>query len=85
MVDLFILHLKKSLNSNEVTTTTVPETNNNVDDKPTAFCVKCKAKHVMENPEETNLKNGKPALKGICSNCKKTVFKITSSKKIKNN
>ena len=46
-------------------------------EEPKAFCVKCKTKHVMENPEKIILKNGKAALKGICQNCKKTTYKLT--------
>lgn len=47
------------------------------EEEPKAFCVKCKTKHIMENPEKIILKNGKAALKGICQNCKKTTYKLT--------
>lgn len=51
------------------------------EEPPKAFCVKCKAKHVMENPVPLILKNGKAALKGICQNCKKTTYKLTKKNK----
>ena len=31
-----------------------------------AYCVKCKAKREMKNPVPQTLKNGKPAVKGVC-------------------
>jgi len=41
-----------------------------------AYCVKCKAKRQMKNPEGTILKNGKKATKGICPVCGTKMFKI---------
>ena len=46
-----------------------------------AYCVKCKTKRPIENPEETTMKNGRPAIRGICSICKCKVFRIVKSKK----
>ena len=40
------------------------------------YCVKCKAKTEVKDPEQTTMKNGKPATKGICSVCGTKVFKI---------
>ncbi len=40
------------------------------------YCVKCKAKRVMKDPEETTLKNGRPAVKGTCPECNTGMFKI---------
>ncbi|MDO8682501.1 MAG: DUF5679 domain-containing protein [Armatimonadota bacterium] len=40
------------------------------------YCVKCKAKREMKNPEKTTMKNGKPATKGICPTCGTKMFKI---------
>ena len=34
-----------------------------------AYCVKCKAKRPMTNSQRVVLKNGRPALKGMCSVC----------------
>ena len=41
-----------------------------------AYCVKCRKKVEMKNPERVTLKNGKPASKGTCPNCGTKVFKI---------
>ena len=46
-----------------------------------AYCVKCKIKRIIKNPEETIMKNGRPALKGTCSVCGCKVFRITKIKK----
>jgi uncharacterized phage infection (PIP) family protein YhgE len=46
-----------------------------------AYCVKCKTKRIIKNPEETIMKNGRPAIKGICSICECKVFRITKMKK----
>ena len=35
----------------------------------TAFCVKCKEKRPIANPEEGTTKNNRRVLKGICSVC----------------
>ncbi len=41
-----------------------------------AYCVKCKAKVQIANPEKVTLKNGKPATKGSCPKCGTKVFRI---------
>ncbi len=42
-----------------------------------AYCVKCRAKVEINNPQQVTLKNGRPATKGICSNnCGTNVFRI---------
>ncbi|HSG83376.1 MAG: DUF5679 domain-containing protein [Nitrosopumilus sp.] len=46
-----------------------------------AYCVKCKTKRIIKNPEETLMKNGRPAIKGICSVCNCKVFRIGKMKK----
>ncbi|HET9920163.1 MAG TPA: DUF5679 domain-containing protein [Ktedonobacteraceae bacterium] len=33
------------------------------------YCVKCKTKTEMKDPQRVTMKNGKPALKGTCSVC----------------
>ncbi len=39
-----------------------------------AYCVKCRAKREMENPIAITLKNGRPAIQGICSMCRTKMF-----------
>jgi hypothetical protein len=34
-----------------------------------AYCVKCKAKREMKHAEHVVLKNGRPAMKGLCPVC----------------
>jgi hypothetical protein len=41
-----------------------------------AYCVKCRAKREMKNPEQITMKNGRPATKGICPICGTKMFKI---------
>ena len=45
-----------------------------------AYCVKCKAKKTMNNPEAVTMKNGKPATQGVCSECGTKMFKIGVAK-----
>ena len=41
-----------------------------------AYCVKCKAKQKISSPEQTTMKNGRPAIRGTCSVCGTKVFRI---------
>jgi hypothetical protein len=41
-----------------------------------AYCVKCKAKREVKNPSNVTMKNGKPALTGICPVCGTKLYKI---------
>lgn len=47
---------------------------------PGAYCVKCKTKRQISEPEETVMKNGRPAIKGRCSVCNCKVFRIGKMK-----
>jgi RNase P subunit RPR2 len=40
------------------------------------YCVKCRAKKEMQNPQQITLKNGKPATTGTCPTCGTKMFKI---------
>ena len=40
------------------------------------YCVKCKEKHEMQDPQEITMKNGRPATQGICPVCGTKMFKI---------
>jgi hypothetical protein len=41
-----------------------------------AYCVKCRAKRELRDVVPTQMKNGKPAAKGVCTVCGTAVFKI---------
>jgi len=41
-----------------------------------AYCVRCKRKVEMKNPQKIKLKNGKRATKGVCPLCSTNVFRI---------
>ena len=41
----------------------------------TAYCVKCRTKREIKKPKETKLKNGRPAIKGICPTCNTNIFR----------
>ncbi|HLG18784.1 MAG TPA: DUF5679 domain-containing protein [Bdellovibrionota bacterium] len=45
-----------------------------------AYCVKCKAKRTVSNPQTVQMKNGRPAVKGNCGTCGTGIYKILSSK-----
>ncbi len=45
-----------------------------------AYCVKCKAKKEMKDPEEVTMKNGRNATKGQCPDCGTKMFKIGGKK-----
>ena len=40
------------------------------------YCVKCRAKKDVTNPEKVTMKNGKKATKAVCEVCGTTMFKI---------
>lgn len=42
----------------------------------TAYCMKCKEARTMKDPEETTMKNGRPAVKGKCSVCGTGLYRI---------
>ncbi|MBI3968708.1 MAG: hypothetical protein HY329_23990 [Chloroflexi bacterium] len=41
-----------------------------------AYCVKCKTKREMKDPQQTTMKNGKPAMTGTCPVCGTKMFSI---------
>ncbi|MGQ0376625.1 MAG: DUF5679 domain-containing protein [Nitrososphaerota archaeon] len=41
-----------------------------------AYCVKCRKKVDIKDPQQTKLKNGRPATKGKCPICGTNVFRI---------
>lgn len=45
-----------------------------------AYCVKCKKKVDIKNGVKVTMKNGRPAMKGVCSNCGTGVYRIMSTK-----
>ena len=46
-----------------------------------AYCVKCRQKTPMKDLQEVKMKNGRPAVKGVCSVCGTGVYKILSQSK----
>jgi RNase P subunit RPR2 len=42
----------------------------------TAYCLKCRAKREMRNPQRVTLKNGRPATQGTCPNCGTKMYRI---------
>lgn len=41
-----------------------------------AYCVKCKKKVDIKDPEEVTMKNNRPAVRGICPVCGTKIYKI---------
>lgn len=44
-----------------------------------AYCVKCRAKRELKNPKAVTLKNGRPAVEGVCPTCGTKMFRIGKS------
>jgi hypothetical protein len=44
-----------------------------------AYCVKCREKREIKDPQEVTLKNGRPALKGTCAVCGTGLFRMLST------
>ena len=42
----------------------------------TAYCLKCRDKKPLNDPEYTTLKNGKPAATGPCPDCGTKLYRI---------
>lgn len=45
-----------------------------------AYCVKCRVKREIKNPQQVTLKNGRPATKGQCPICSSGMFRIGAMK-----
>ena len=45
-----------------------------------AYCVKCRSKREISNPQAITMKNGKPATSGTCPSCGTKVFRIGASR-----
>ncbi len=41
-----------------------------------AYCMKCRKKVEVKNPQQIKMKNGKPATQGVCPTCGTKVFRI---------
>jgi len=41
-----------------------------------AYCLKCRAKREMRNPQKVTLKNGRPATQGTCPECGTKMYRI---------
>jgi len=46
-----------------------------------AYCVRCRAKREMKNPRAITMRNGRPAIQGVCSVCGSKMFRIVKSLK----
>jgi hypothetical protein len=42
------------------------------------FCVKCKEKREIKDAQDVMMKNGRPAVKGVCPVCGTGMFRIKS-------
>jgi len=41
-----------------------------------AYCMKCRTKREMKNPQSVTLKNGRPAMQGVCPACGTKMVRI---------
>jgi len=44
-----------------------------------AYCVKCRTKRDISNPQTVTMKNGKPGTSGSCPSCGTKIFRIGAS------
>ncbi len=44
-----------------------------------AYCLKCREKKEISDPQSVTLKNGRPATQGKCPNCGTKIFRIGKS------
>ncbi len=42
----------------------------------TAYCMKCRQKREIKNARSVVLKNGRPAIQGVCPVCGTKIFRI---------
>ena len=42
----------------------------------TGYCMKCRAKKEIKDPESVTMRNGKPAVQGKCPDCGTKMFRI---------
>lgn len=47
------------------------------------YCVKCKAKKQIANAQEVTMKNGRPAVQGVCPDCGTRIFCMKGGAKSK--
>ena len=40
------------------------------------YCMKCKAKREIKDPETVTMRNGKKAVKGVCPVCGRGMYRI---------
>ncbi|MCL5957845.1 MAG: DUF5679 domain-containing protein [Chloroflexi bacterium] len=45
-----------------------------------AYCVKCKAKKEIKDPQQVTMKNNKPAVAGTCPSCGTKLYRIGAGK-----
>ena len=46
-----------------------------------AYCVKCREKREIKNPQEVTMKNGRQAIQGSCPVCGTKLFRIMGGAK----
>lgn len=44
-----------------------------------AYCVKCKGKKEMKDPQKVKMKNGRSAMKGRCPDCGTGLYRILAT------
>lgn len=45
-----------------------------------AYCVKCREKRTMKDAKEVTMKNGRPAMEGVCEVCGTKLFRMLGAK-----
>ena len=72
--------LKKAVDELDESKNVTSKSSNENNSKLQAYCVKCKSKRDIKNPIQSELKNGRPAIKGTCSVCETRVCRIGKMK-----
>ena len=48
-------------------------------DSSTGYCMKCTSRREIKDTKHITLKNGRPAMEGVCPECGTTMFKIVEN------
>jgi len=49
---------------------------------PEGYCVKERKKVEIKDPKQVTMKNGRPAIQGVCPDCGTKIFKIGNCKRL---
>ena len=45
------------------------------------YCLKCRGKKEIKDPKSVTMKNGRPAVQGVCPDCGTRIYRIGKSQR----